>query len=138
MKRRHNLHLGSDVSKQLEELARASGLNKSAVIDDALRAYLRNRGANEIDVLLKPRLDRISSQVDRIRRDLQVTIETLALFIQRDFILTAQHSEDDPAIRAVGQERFESFIHSVAQRITTGRSFVRTVESPPLHEEAAE
>ena len=138
MKPRHNLYLGSDVSRQLEELARAPGFNKSAVIEDALRAYLRNRGAREIDVLLKPRLDRISSQVDRIRRDLQVTVETLALFIQRDFILSAQQSEDDPVVRAVGQERFEAFIHSVAQRITAGRSFVRTVETPPLREEAAE
>ena len=138
MKSRHNLHLATDLSRSLEQLAGSKGFNKSAIVEDALRAYLANRGARELDVLIKPRLDRLSRQIELVRRDLQVTIETLALFIQHEFVLEAQHAEDDPAMRAIGNERFETFINTVARRVGAGRSFVRVLDAHISRKEAAE
>ncbi len=80
MKPRHHLYFDEDLTAELEALATKPGTSKSAIVADALRAYLKRRGAREIDDLLKVRLDRISNDLARTRRDIDVLLESFALF----------------------------------------------------------
>jgi hypothetical protein len=120
MKPRHHLYLDDELTAQLEALAAKPGSSKSAIVADALRQYLARRGAHDIDEALKIRLDRQSRQMDRIERDGQVLLESLALFIRYQLTVTAPLPEPDKAARAVGQERFQKFIDQVGRQIAGG------------------
>ena len=120
MKPRHHLYLDDDLTAQLEALAAKPGSSKSAIVADALRQYLARRGAHDIDEALKIRLDRQSRQMERLERDGQVLLESLALFIRYQLTVTAPLPEPDKAARAVGQERFQKFIDQVGRQIAGG------------------
>jgi len=120
MKPRHHLYLDDELTAQLEALAAKPGSSKSAIVADALRQYLARRGAHDIDEALKIRLDRQSRQMERLERDGQVLLESLALFIRYQLTVTAPLPEPDKAVRAVGQERFQKFIDQVGRQIAGG------------------
>lgn len=122
MKPRHHLYLDDDLTAQLEALAAKPGSSKSAIVADALRAWLARRGAREIDDALKIRLDRFGTQLNRVERDNQVLLETLALFIRYQLTVTAPLPEPDQAARAVGRDRFQAFIDQVGRQIAGGSS----------------
>lgn len=123
MKPRHHLYLDDELTERLDALAAKPGSSKSAIVADALRAYLARRGAKELDDLLKVRLDRIGAQLNRIERDQQVVLESLALFVRYQLTVTAPLPEPDQAARAVGQDRFQAFIDQVGRQMANGRSF---------------
>ena len=131
MKPRHHLYLDDALTAQLEALALKPGSSKSAIVADALRGYLARRGAKELDDLLKVRLDRITSQMGRMERDLQILLETLALFIRYEFTVTPPLPEvDQAAARAVAQDRYQAFIEQVGRRIAGGRTVGRDLAGP--------
>ena len=135
MKPRHHLYLDDALTAQLEALALKPGSSKSAIVADALRGYLARRGAKELDDLLKVRLDRITSQMGRMERDLQILLETLALFIRYEFTVTPPLPEaDQAAARAVAQDRYQAFIEQVGRRIAGGRTFGRDLAGPDRDE----
>lgn len=122
MKPRHHLYLDDELTAKLEALAAKPGTSKSAIVADALRAYLARRGARELDDLLKVRLDRVTTQLGRMERDVQILLESLALFIRYEFTVTAPLPEaDEAAARAVAQDRYQAFIEQVARRVAGGR-----------------
>ncbi|SEH41881.1 CopG family transcriptional regulator [Magnetospirillum fulvum] len=79
---RHQLFLDPDLSARLETLAAKPGVSKSTILADALAAWLNRRGSQELDERFGLRLHRISDQLDRIERDGQVLLESLALFVR--------------------------------------------------------
>lgn len=120
MKPRHHLYLDDELTEQLEALAAKPGSSKSAIVSDALRSYLARRGSKEIEDLLKVRLDRFGTQLNRIERDQQVILESLALFVRYQLTVTAPLPEPDQAARAVGQDRFKAFIDQVGRQLANG------------------
>lgn len=127
MKIRQNLYLDRDVTVALDRLAAGTRGNKSRLVNDALKAWIARKGAKEIDDLLKIRLDRLSREIEASRRDIDVVLESLALFIRYQLSVTAPLPEADAAARAVGRERFEAFIAQVGRQIATGK---RTLPQP--------
>jgi predicted transcriptional regulator len=119
-KSRHQLYLDADLSEKLEALAAKPGASKSAILADAVAAWLTRRGAQELDDRFGLRLNRISAQLNRIERDGQVLLESLALFIRYQFTVTAPLPEPDQAARAVGRDRFQAFIDQVGHQIAGG------------------
>ncbi|CEF48477.1 unnamed protein product [uncultured bacterium] len=123
MKPRHHLYLDDELTAKLDALAAKPGTSKSAIVADALRSYLARRGAKELDDLLKVRLDRITTQMGRMERDIQILLESLALFIRYEFTVTAPLPESEQAAaRAVAQDRYQAFIEQVGRRIAGGRT----------------
>ena len=135
MKRRHEFYLDADVSEQLNALAAKPGASKTAIMSDALRAYLERRGANELDQRFRARLDRLSMQLGRIERDQQVIAEMLALFVRFQLTVTAPVPEADRAARALGQARYESFIQQVSRRLAGSGG---TIEDVLAHQRPSE
>ena len=129
MKPRHHLYLDDELSERLDALAAKPGSSKSAIVADALRAYLARRGSKELNDLLKVRLDRMTAQMGRVERDVQILLETLALFIRYEFTVTPQLPESEQAAaRAVAQDRYQAFIEQVGRRIAAGRTVERELE----------
>ncbi|QUT06943.1 CopG family transcriptional regulator [Sphingobium phenoxybenzoativorans] len=124
MKVRQNLYIDREISDALEALAAGHRGNKSRLVNDALRGWLARRGSKEIDDLLKIRLDRMSREISATRRDIDILLESLAVFVRYQLNVTAPLAEADAAGRAVGRDRFEAFITQVGRQIASN---VRTL-----------
>ena len=118
---RHQLFLPKDLSERLEVLASKPGATKSAILVDALTAWLNRRAASELEDKFGTRLDRMTSAIGRIERDGQVLLETLALFVLIELTVNAPLPKGDDAARAVGRARFEEFVTRVGERLASGR-----------------
>lgn len=121
MKFRQNLYIDSRLNEALEALAADPGATKSGIVSDALAAYIARRGTKEVDDLLKVRLDRMSRDMHRIARDIEVLLETLSLFVRYQLSVTAPLPEADHAARAIGRDRFEAFVAQVGRQIAGGK-----------------
>ena len=128
MKFRQNLYIDQALSDALDHLARKPGTNKSQIVSDALAAYLARRGTKEIDDLLKGRLDRISREIGHARRDIEVLLESLSLFVRYQLTVTAPLPDADSAARAVGRERFKAFVNQVGRQIGSGKRSIGAAE----------
>jgi hypothetical protein len=124
---RHQLFLPQPLSDRLEALAAMPGTSKSAILADAVAAWLNRRGASEIDERFGLRLDRMSTALSRIERDGHVILETLALFIRFELSIQVPLAENDQAGRAMATKRFEAFVTQVGRQIAAGR---RTIGNP--------
>ncbi len=132
MKVRQNLYIDRSLSDALDALASRPGANKSRIVNDALAGYLARRATKEVDDLFKARLDRISRELGATRRDLEVLLESLALFVRYQLTVSAPLPEADAAALAVGRDRFEKFIAQVGRQIAGGRRTLPVTESAEI------
>ena len=120
MKVRQNLYIDREISDALEALASGPGANKSRLVNDAVASWLARRGTREVDDLLKGRLDRISREIAGARRDLEVLLESLSLFVRYQLTVTAPLPDSDSAARAIGRDRFDAFVAQVGRQLAAG------------------
>ncbi len=74
------------------------------------------------------RLDRITRQMERLERDIGISVETIALFIRFWLMATPSLPEQtQAAARAKGEERYERFMQALGRRLSKGPSFIREV-----------
>ncbi|MES2056909.1 MAG: CopG family transcriptional regulator [Pseudomonadota bacterium] len=125
---RHQLFLPKPLSDRLEALAAKPGASKSAILADAVTAWLNRRGASELEDRFGLRLDRMTTALGRIERDGHILLETLALFVRYELAIHAPLAENDQAGRAIARERFEAFVAQVGRQIAAGR---RSIAADP-------
>src|SRR3546814_15985195 len=94
MKILQNLYIDRELSDALEALAAGPRGNKSHLVNDALKDWLARRGTKEVDDLLKVRLDRLSRELDGARRDIDVLLDSLSLFVRYPLMVTAPLPEE--------------------------------------------
>ena len=118
---RHQLFLSKPLSDRLEALARRPGASKSAILADALTAWLNRRGTSELEDRFAMRLETMWNALSRLERGNHVVLETLALFIRFELAIQAPLAETDVAGRAMARERFEAFVKQVGRAVATGK-----------------
>jgi predicted transcriptional regulator len=128
MKVRQNLYIDREISETLTALAAGETGNKSRLVNDALRDWLARRGSQQVDDLLKTRLDRISREIGHARRDIDVLLESLSLFVRYQLMVTAPLPDADAAAAAVGRERFAKFVAQVGRQLASNH---RTLAAEP-------
>ena len=79
---RLNLFIQPEHAKRLDELAAKKGVSKSSIVAAALASWLSPDAADQREAAIAKRLDRLSRQAERMERDQNIQIETLALFIR--------------------------------------------------------
>lgn len=125
---RLNIFIEPAHAKRLDQLAVHKGVSKSAIVAAALSSFLSPDGGDQREAAMAKRLDRLSRQFDRLERDQNILIETVALYVR--YFLTVSipvpegHQE---AARAQGRARFAQFIEQLARHLQRGRSLVREV-----------
>lgn len=128
MKEQMTVYLEADVMRALTEYAERRGKPKSLVAEAAIASFLSPDAAERQEAALARRLDRITRQMERLERDVGISAETVALFIRFWLIATPSLPEQaQPAARAKGQERYDSFLQALGRRLTKGPGFVREV-----------
>jgi hypothetical protein len=131
---RLNLFIEHEHAQRLEALATMKGLSKSAIIAAALAAFLAPESGDQREAIIAKRLDRLSRQFDKLERDQNILIETLALYVR--YYLTVSNPVPEAhqaAARAQGRARFAQFIEQLGRHLLRGRSLVKDVtdERPP-------
>jgi hypothetical protein len=134
MKTRVSFLLSPEIIRRLDEASAKPGARKSDIVETALALGLADR-AHDGDAALWRRLDQMSRQLERLARDSEVGLETLALFIRYYLTITPPlPAADQEAARALGRERFEVFLAQVGRRLGGGGSLVRGVrQAQSLH-----
>lgn len=121
---RHQLFLPLATSERLEALARKPGASKSAILADAVEAWLDRRASNALDDRFGQRLDRLTLALGRIERNGHIQLETLALFVRYELSIHAPLADGDVAGRAAAAKRFEAFVAQVARQVASGRQTI--------------
>ncbi|WP_426265285.1 CopG family transcriptional regulator [Sphingomonas sp. PWP1-2] len=118
------VQLGRDLAEQ----ARMRKVPQGAILEAALTSFLSPDGADRLEAALARRLDRLTRQAERLEWNVELTNETLALFIR--FWLTNNAPLPDTALaaaQAMGKERWERFVESLARKMENGPRLSREV-----------
>ena len=118
---RYQLFLPKPLSDRFEAIAARPGTSKSAILVDAVTAWLNRRGASELEDRFGIRLDRMTAGIGRIERNDHIQIETQALLVRYVLAVLPPLAENDQAGRALAAKRFEAFIAQVGKQIAAGR-----------------
>jgi hypothetical protein len=121
---RHQFLLSEPLSAKLDALAAKPGASKSAIIADAVEAWLTRRAAHELEERFSVRLDRMTTALGRIERDGHVLLETLATFVRYELAINAPLADNDAAGRALGRDRFNAFVQQVGRQIAGGKKSI--------------
>lgn len=123
---RLNLFIERDHAKRLDELSAKKGVSKSSIVAAALASWLSPDAADRREAAMAKRLDRLSRQFEKLERDQNILIETLALYIRYYLTVSTPLPEaHQDAAKAQGKARFEQFIEQLGRRILRGGSLVR-------------
>jgi hypothetical protein len=126
MKDRVELHLDRDLNEWLSRAAQRPGSSKSAIVGDALRAFLERGAATEIEQRLDQRLRQLTALLRRIDRNVEIVLESQALFIRHQFsVIPPVAAADLAAARAESRDRFERFVDQVGRRLAQGKNLIR-------------
>ncbi|MGR4892687.1 CopG family transcriptional regulator [Sphingopyxis sp. LARHCG72] len=117
---RYQLFLPEELSARFEALAAKPGASKSAILVDALTAWLGRQAVSELETRFSARLDRMSLALGRIERDGHILLESLALFVRYQLMIQAPLADGDAAARAIGRDRFNAFVERVAEAMASG------------------
>jgi hypothetical protein len=133
---RLNVFLEFEHAKRLDELATMKGLSKSSIIAAALASFLSPDGGDRREAAIARRLDQLTRQFDKLERDQNILIETVALFVR--YYLSVSLPVPEPhqeAARAQGRARFEQFVQQLARHLQRGNSLVREVHEEVFPDE---
>lgn len=125
---RLNIFIEPEHAKRLDQLAVHKGVSKSAIIAAALASFLSPDGGDQREAAMAKRMDRLSRQFERLERDQNILIETVALYVRYFLTVSIPVPEgQQDAARAQGRARFAQFIEQLARHLQRGRSLVREV-----------
>jgi hypothetical protein len=127
-KRQLSVYLDKSLMAKVEDLASWKRQPKSVVAEAAIASFVTPDDSDRREAAFARRLDRLTRQVERLERDVRISIEALALFVR--FWLTVTPPLPDSAqaaANAKGRERFEHFVEALGRRLAQGQSLADEV-----------
>jgi hypothetical protein len=127
-KYRLSVYLDPALLTQLNELADRQRQPKSLVAEAAIASFLTPDDSDRREAAFTRRLDRLTRQVERLERDLTISVEAIALFVQYWLTLIPTLPETaQAAAQAKGRERFALYVQTLGRRLAGGKSFLREI-----------
>jgi predicted transcriptional regulator len=128
MKERLSVYLDPQVMRSLIDYADRRGKSKSLIAEAAIASFLSPDAAERQEATVARRLDRVFRQMERLERDVGISVETLALFIRFWLAATpALPEQSQAAARAKGAERYDAFVEALGRRLSKGPTLLREV-----------
>ncbi|MBG0794049.1 CopG family transcriptional regulator [Methylocystis sp. H62] len=128
VKQRLSVYLDAEMMARLEKLAAKEHTAKSAIGEAAIISFLTADDADRWEAAVTRRIDRLTRSVDRMERDLEFSVEALALYIRAWLTATPPLPDGaQAAAKAKGRERYESFIEVLGRRLANGERVQREV-----------
>ena len=134
-KLRLSVYLEPEVHRALLKFAGKHNKSKSLVAEAAIGSFLTPDNEERREAIVARRLDRISRRMERLERDLNISVETLALFIRFWLTTTPALPETmQAAARAKGVERYERFLEALGRRLAAGKTILREIPEELVRE----
>ncbi len=128
MKEQLTVYLEPELIQTLTEYAERRRKPKSLVAEAAIASFLSPDASECQEATSARRLDRMTRQMERLERDVGISVETIALFIRFWLMATPSLPEQiQAAARAKGAERYEGFMQALGRRLAKGPGFIREV-----------
>jgi predicted DNA-binding protein len=134
-KSRHQFYLPDDLSEKLEAVAAKPGSSKTAVLTEALTAWLDRRAGHELDQRFGVRLDRLSRGQERLERQIGIVAEALGVFVHHQLTLLAHQPQFDEETGKLGLKRYRAFIDFVGRRLADTDSDLRLIPQKAREDE---
>jgi hypothetical protein len=121
---KRSIRLRADLARRLADQAAVRRTTQAAIIEAALDSFLSPDGADRLEAALARRLDRLTRDVGRLEWHVELSNETLALFV-RNWLNATPTLPDSAtqAARAQGRERWERFVDLLNRRMELGPRF---------------
>ncbi|MFQ6163470.1 CopG family transcriptional regulator [Sinorhizobium meliloti] len=120
-KQRLSVYLDPDLKRRLADFAGRRDQSASLIAEAAIASFLSPDADERKEAAIVKRLDRIDRSLQSLERDLEITSETLALFVRFWLNATVPLPEEaQAAARAKGAERYDQFIAALARRLSQG------------------
>ncbi len=120
-KQRLSVYLDPDLKRRLADFADRRERSASLIAEAAIASFLSPDADERKEAVIVKRLDRLDRSLQRMERDLEITNETLALFIRSWLNSIVPLPENAQAVaRAKGAERYEKFIEALGHRLAKG------------------
>jgi hypothetical protein len=113
--------LDAQLARLVAERARQRRVTKTEVVEAALASLLSPDHEERIEAVITRRLDRMARLLDRLLWHVDLSNETIALFVR--FWLTSTPPSPDAgskAAQAIGAKRYQSFVGSLTRRMEDG------------------
>jgi predicted transcriptional regulator len=120
-KQRLSVYLDPDLKQRLADFADRREQSASLIAEAAIASFLSPDADERKEAVIAKRIDRIDRSLQRLERDLEITSETLALFIRFWLNTTVPLPEEAKAAAcARGAERYDQFVSALARRLSQG------------------
>jgi predicted transcriptional regulator len=118
---RLSVYLDPDVMRALADYAARRDQSRSLVAEAAVASFLSPDGDDRREAAVVKRLDSIDRRMQRLERDVGITVELMAVFIRFWLASTPQLPDAaQAATRAKAAERYDSFLDALGRRLANG------------------
>jgi predicted transcriptional regulator len=120
-KMRLSVYLDPDLMRLLADFAARRDQSRSLIAEAAIGSFLSPDADERREAVIAKRLDGIDRRIQRLERDTNIAIETMALFV-RFWLSTTPPLPDatQAATRAKALERYDSFLDALGRRLAKG------------------
>ena len=121
-KPRVNIRISTKLYAQLCEAAAKPGVTKTAIVEDALRAWFDPEARSVLEERLLIRMDAYDQRQADMERDLAFTYETLSHYVYYWLTRAGPIPEGERDIaHALGRKRLDYFLDQVARKLGASR-----------------
>jgi predicted transcriptional regulator len=125
---RLNIYLDREWYDALDVLAAQRRVSKSAIVEAAVAAFITPADDEKREAVLVRRIDRMTRGIEKLDRDLAISIEAFALYVH--FWLTVTPPQSDAmraAAKTSAQERLAGFIEILGRRLAKGKRLTQDI-----------
>lgn len=126
MRDRLNVYFPPAMLEQITDLAKRKRLSKSSIVSTAVASFFSPDSDDKREAAFVRRLDRLTRQVQRLERNVEISADTLALFIQFWLVLNPPLPSDRlKEAQIQSQLRYKGFIETLGRRLQGGHNFIQ-------------
>lgn len=118
---RLSVYLDPDVMHSLVDYAERRNQSRSMIAEAAITSFLSPDADEQREAATVKRLDRVDRRMQRLERDLGVSIEAMAVFVLFWLASTPQVPDAaQVATRSKARERYAGFLEALGRRLAKG------------------
>lgn len=136
MRIKHTFRLQPKLSSHLVDYAARKRVSQAVVVETAVASFLSPDNSERFEAALTRRLDRMSRQIERLERDIEISNEAIALFVQFWLTTTPPLPESEMgAARASGRKRYADFVSALGEKIGSRSNLADQIATTKLPDE---
>ena len=123
-KARRSVYLAPELMRALADHAARRNQSRSLIAEAAVASCLSPDADERREAATAKRLDGLDRRLQRLERDLGISVETVALFVRFWLASTPQLPDvEQAATRAKARERYDNFLDALGRRLSNGPRF---------------